>query len=163
MADLAPIDNRLWQKILTASIQKYAKPHDNWRVRQRTVRRYLAKAGKFTNLPEIIPNRLLIINALRSQGIEITANLMIYSLDYQWRQYLGRSTIAFDDFAKNAVEPLILRNNNYFGVKASALGYQVMLPTSRKVTIAVPLAIGYTLISLSRPLAPREKKFANNQ
>lgn len=164
MADLVPINAELWQQVLAASMQKYAKPHDHWKVRQRTVRRYLTKNGKFTDLPTTASDRLLIANALSTQGIVVTANLMARSLDHQWRQYLGTATISFDDFSENVTEPLILRKNNYFGIKPHAtLGYELMLPTNRNTRIVLPLDTGYTLISLSRELSRRETKFADRE
>lgn len=161
MLKFAPTNKPLWQVALAQAIQHHGNSHNNWLTRHSAINFYMKYGGGFAN-PKPLPintNKLDMINNLKSHGIPITASLMARSLDHRWLQYLGHETIALEAADQLSNLPLIIKPQGYFGIKASAFGYELMLPNARNTRIMISRDIGYTLMSLSRELSRRETKF----
>jgi hypothetical protein len=128
-------------------------------VRQAAINFYLECDGGFLNRqPRPTPraDRLNLVNQLKTRGVTITASLMARSLAHSWHEYLGHEAVELTA-AEN--KSFILKPRGYFGIKASAFGYELMLPDARNTRVMIPHNIGYTLMSLSRELSRRETKF----
>lgn len=167
---LTPRNSELWTACLASAQNKFPGVNpQQWRVQYRAVRRYLRQEGRFrlkANDPPV--DRITLANALSIRGIEIKASLLTRSLDHQWRQYVGVSTISFQDFMPSSetigaigANRYMLHRDGYFGWRKAGdgLGIEVILPTAASQRIIVPSAEAYTLISLSRELSRREIRF----
>lgn len=131
----------LWQQVLSHAMQQLKQPHNDWNVRHKAMKKYLENSGTVRH--------------------EVSANLMARSLNHEWFEYLGHSTLQFEDYTKSTTLPLVLQPNGFFGLRGSAFGYNLMLPNARNTQIMVSSDIGYTLLSLSRRLSRRETKYRN--
>jgi hypothetical protein len=161
MDQFSPINKPLWQVALATAQRQHAAEQDRWRVRQTAVEFYLHNQGEFATAkpqPMAREHRLALTNLLVRRGVVINASLMARSLNHQWRQYLGHDTVALATVQATSM-PLIIRPQQYFGIRASAFGYELLLPDARNSRIMVPSHIGYTLMSLSRQLSIRETKY----
>ncbi|HWY33503.1 MAG TPA: hypothetical protein VNX68_02580 [Nitrosopumilaceae archaeon] len=165
MTGFAPTNKPLWQLCLAHAVRRQGGSHNNWITRQSAINYYLRYNGGFANSkPNNSNDRLTQINLLASRGIPVTASLMARSLAHQWRQFLAHESVLFDTGAastENSNLPLILKPQGYFGIKASAFGYELLLPNAKNTRIMISRAMGYTLMSLSRELSRRETKYTD--